>query len=240
MAGNKNSGNHNKRTGLKLLLQLCSRAENLARLDFSMETKTTLVTETNAYKDGLNRKAYNLIVGKKFSNWGFPHKGGMLGKKHSKETKDKLRKNGFKASLSNKGRPRTLKELAQLDKLHKTFVSKPELFIKEKFEEAGLKFIHQGTIPNFGVSSKRGHHSFDFLFTNEKVAIEFDGSYWHSKSNPNWNEEHEIKIEQRAIELGWKIIRIKEKEMCISGNKMNWILNSIPEVNYVSRAQAGS
>ena len=49
----------------------------------------------------------------------------------------------------------------------------------------------------------------DIIIHNQKLIIEYDGSYWHQTSK---KKKIDIKKTQQLIDLGWKVIRIRLDE----------------------------
>lgn len=89
-------------------------------------------------------------------------KGGMQGKKHSKETCEKLRQSTLNAIKRG---------------VFKHLVSKPHLKLKEVLKDLCI---------NFEEEKKKSYWSFDFYLIDYNIYIEVDGDYFHSNPNTRW------------------------------------------------------
>lgn len=61
---------------------------------------------------------------------------------------------------------------------------------------------------NIKLDSKH-YINIDIALVEDKIAIEYDGNYWHSKNSKYSRIEIEEKKEKLLIDNGWKILRIK-------------------------------
>lgn len=89
-------------------------------------------------------------------------KGGMQGKKHSKETCEKLRQS-------------TLNSIKR--GVFKHLVSKPHLKLKDILISLNIKFEEE---------KRMSYWSFDFYIPDFNIYIEVDGDYFHSNPNTRW------------------------------------------------------
>jgi very-short-patch-repair endonuclease len=117
---------------------------------------------------------------------------GHTGKKHTEETKDKLRKITAKRISATK-----------------IFVSKPQKFL---FESLKQKFTEEIIILEYFCK----FYSFDIFFPNYNVAIEVDGDFWHSNSEMGFDCKYDSqkrnKINDKrkntfAKNRGWTLLR---------------------------------
>lgn len=90
----------------------------------------------------------------------------------------------------------------------------------------GHQFQTEAEIPGFFEMSGR-HKKWDILLPNKKIAIELDGSRWHSFKTTvytriYWDVAREYQNEHYAEWLGWRVIRIAERVLKASKPFKNW------------------
>ena len=123
---------------------------------------------------------------------------GMFGKKHSEETKRKIRESLKKSGANERSRIYMLNGGSSHASSFIRNPSKPQV---ELFNL--VKQIDICPILNFAV--KEVNKCIDIALPHRKIAIEYDGSYWHQ-------DEEKDKQRQKEIEsLGWKFIRYRDR-----------------------------
>lgn len=144
----------------------------------------------------------------------------MFGKSrsHSDESKEKI-------SKSLKGKPLSEKNKIGISKALKGRIFTKEW--KEKLSESAIKRITENG-PCFPLYpskiqiklyelckeiypscilefwDEKAHKSIDIAILEHKIAIEYDGSYWHQ------DEEKDRKRQEKLESLGWKFIRFRD------------------------------
>jgi very-short-patch-repair endonuclease len=125
---------------------------------------------------------------------------------------------GFNSSeRSEKLCKRTLIQLKQ----NPTRVSSAEIKLRDALERQGLNNF----VPQFQVLDR---YLIDIAFPREKVAIECDGSYWHTLSERIKSDEIRNK---RLQEKGWTVLHIPDKEIHENIDKVVTEICSIIESN---------
>ena len=117
-----------------------------------------------------------------------------IGKKHTEESKEKMRK--FRLKWMKENPEKTAWRKSNLSYPEKVFLNK----IKElKLNEAHLIIREKSIFPYF----------IDFAFENEKVAVEIDGSQHQLEDR----KKNDINKDILLNELGWRIIRFTANEI---------------------------
>ena len=120
----------------------------------------------------------------------------MYGKKHKEESKNKIRKSCriiWNDEMRNKQRQRMLNGQAAYCN---TFINNPSKPQIELFK------IIKEMYPNSKLNFQILNYSIDIVIPEFKLAIEYDGSYWHKDK-----KEYDQKRQQKIESLGWKFIR---------------------------------
>lgn len=94
-------------------------------------------------------------------------------------------------------------------KLHYTNL---EQKVKEYFGKKGINYIFQ--------FSTRTRFVIDFALLKERIAIEVDGAHWHSSKKAKKRDRFK---DYQLRREGWKVIRIKEKDI----DNLDSLLSSI-------------
>lgn len=119
----------------------------------------------------------------------------MLGKRHSRKTKNKIRKS-------------TIKQLQKT----KIKVSKPQQELFDALVESGYKPKLEHNV---------GFYSIDIAFPNSKVAIEMDGDFWHANEEEGFNPVFEVQKKNIANDKrknsflknkGWTVLRFWQSD----------------------------
>ena len=87
-------------------------------------------------------------------------------------------------------------------------------------EEIVKDYLNKNRINYIFQYSTRTGFVIDFVLVDKKIAIEVDGSKWHSSEEAMKKDNFKDYMLKRE---GWKVIRIKEEEM----NNLNGLLSSI-------------
>lgn len=144
----------------------------------------------------------------------------MLGKTHSKITKDKMSKSakisfdkGERPLIAQKGVKRSIETIEKIFKKRK--MNKLELFVSSILDKNNIKYKHQFFLSKDGVCK-----SYDFKIKDTNILLEIDGDYWHG--GPSL-DKHFFKLEevkqndlfkdQLAKDNGFRLIRIWESEI---------------------------
>jgi very-short-patch-repair endonuclease len=125
---------------------------------------------------------------------------GHTGKKHTEETKIKLRENTLKMIKDGK---------------FKKIRTEPFLKVKNILEELGVTFEEEKTV---------SYWSFDFYVPSADLYIEVDGDYFHSNPNTRWPNgpqtitqkkvwANDIKKNKYCLKNNIKLIRIWENDI---------------------------
>ncbi len=123
---------------------------------------------------------------------------GRKHEKHSEETKRKIRESLKKSGANERSR---IYMLNGGSSHAASFIKNPSKPQVELFNL--VKQIDICPILNFAV--KEVNRNVDIALPHRKIAIEYDGSYWHQ-------DEEKDKQRQKEIEsLGWKFIRYRDR-----------------------------
>ncbi len=123
---------------------------------------------------------------------------GFIGRKHSEESIKKMNETRIKRGVYERTKNRMLNGGSAHANSFVKNPSKPQL---ELFNL--VKIIDIFPVLNFAV--KEVNKCIDIALPTRKIAIEYDGSYWHK-------DEEKDKQRQKQIEsLGWKFIRYRDR-----------------------------
>ena len=122
----------------------------------------------------------------------------IYGKNKAKKIKKKMgdSKKGDKNPMKN---PENVKKVLKAINKFNTSIEKK---ITKELKKLNIDYIHQ-----FNFYSK---YLCDFAIPNKKTIIECDGDYWHSLPKTKIKDKRKDKF---IIKKGWKIIRLKEKDI---------------------------
>lgn len=85
---------------------------------------------------------------------------------------------------------------------------------------------------NFGVLNYRiNNYALDIAIPEAKIAIEYDGWYWHEKLIINKNNDN--KKRKFLIENGWKILYIRSKKIIPTKQEILNCLNMLEYNNII-------
>jgi len=90
----------------------------------------------------------------------------------------------------------------------KGHVTKIEKLVKEELEKRKIPFEFQYRVLRYWI---------DFAFPEVKLAVECDGNRWHSTEEQISKDK---KREQKLKELGWSVLRFKDKEIIKNPKKI--------------------
>jgi len=147
------------------------------------------------------------------------HPRGMLGKKHSKETIDKMikQRKGHKVSketreklsLIHTGRKMTEEQIEKIKEARK----KQVFPIKDtSIERKMQRFLKKLKIEFFTHQYPNIKHDYqcDILIPSKNLVIECDGNYWHNYPIGN---KLDIIRKQELLDKGFKVLRLWEHEI---------------------------
>jgi len=99
-------------------------------------------------------------------------------------------------------------------------ISRPELKIKSILDELGVECIQhdRGMIPPFEL---------DFVIPDRKIALEFNGIYYHSENNGGKNRNYHLNKTDKCEERGIQLLHIFENEYIQKYNLLKFKLRSI-------------
>lgn len=112
---------------------------------------------------------------------GHAHWGGMSGKKHSSETKEKMKDSASKRRIHAK----------------ETYLEKN---VREILEELNFSFVQEKYFKGIG--------AVDFYLEDYRLVIECDGEYWHSKESQKIKDAYR---DNKLFEKNLKVLRLPEK-----------------------------
>lgn len=153
----------------------------------------------------------------------------FLGKKHSEESKDKIRKSKIGKMTGNlnhmkKEKYRTLMKGDNNPAKRKEVKDKLRKIALERIKNGDLFYMNSYSIKNpskpqlqlynmvkiidifpiLNYPEKETNFVIDIAIPLHKIAIEYDGSYWHQ------DEEKDAKRQEQLELLGWKFIRYRD------------------------------
>ena len=88
-----------------------------------------------------------------------------------------------------------------------------ERMVRQALELLGFAYIQEAPI---------GRYSIDFLLTEKRVALEVDGSHWHSNSRRNRSDSDATRT--RYLEdRGWRVVRISDVEIDAAADLVHFL-----------------
>lgn len=148
---------------------------------------------------------------------------GMFGKKHTTESRTKMRSAAKVRDNTHIGRyvrtqehrnalsERITRLLAE-GKLFKSVNTRPERILSALLVDLNVSFTQQFLIQRGWLGGEAGwfRHCYDFKVDGTNVLIEVDGTYWHSL---NQQKERDRLCEIEAERCGYVVIRFTESEL---------------------------
>lgn len=97
-----------------------------------------------------------------------------------------------------------------------------EITFMKVCDKLNIEYRRQYSIAKYG-------HLYDFFIPSKKLLVEMDGEYWHTMPHQIIKDKEQVQL---AIELGYNIVRITDKELSMDPNVIENILtNSYPNLN---------
>ena len=179
--------------------------ETKEKISKALKGKTSSFKGESKYTSIIVMKHSIAMIGKKPWNFGL-----------TKETDERVRKNGEKLSKILKGKKRSKQGRLNIAIGKRwnftTNPSIPEIKTKELLEKYNIDFILQKFIVD---------RYYDFYIPRFNTLLEIDGIYWHSKNLRDeqltkaqyFNRQNDNYKNKLAIEQGYTLIRIWEDEL---------------------------
>ena len=163
-------------------------------------------------------KKGNIPWNKRIKQWSLmEHPKGMLGKKHSQESINKIKKSCIGINKGDKNPAKRMDVRIKIKEALKDVVFKKkdtiiEIKIQNFLEELKIEYFKHKYIKEI----EHGYQC-DIFIPSLNLVIECDGTYWHSY--PTGNEIDHIRTKE-LLEKGFKVLRLWEfeiKEMTTKG-----------------------
>lgn len=98
-------------------------------------------------------------------------------------------------------------------------------FVGETRLETNVRLALESLGVKFQQEYPAGHWSIDFALIGQRIAIEADGDYWHSRT-----VERDARRDAELERAGWHVVRLPERDVNASRDLGRFILDRIREV----------
>ena len=150
------------------------------------------------------------------------------GKPHSDETKNKMKESASCRDNSKIGKytrtefhkeilSKSIVSSIKTGKLKKLKNTKPEILMKNIFEELKISYEHQYLIQFKNKNQKMFRHLYDFRIKNTNILIEVDGDYWHSLPHI---QHRDLICNIIAEDKGYQLFRFSENLLINDYNRV--------------------